>query len=298
MPDLTATPLRTLLFVPGSEPRKLKRAAEFGADAIAIDLEDAVAEDRKDAARALTREALDQLPADAVAFVRVNGLATGRTADDVAAVMCERLAGVILPKTEHADDLHELSRLLDAAEERSGRERGSVRVLALIESARGVAASVEILRDAPSRVLTALFGLADFCLDVGLDLTQDAPPLAFARGQLIVAARAAGLAPPIDGPFLDLADEAALVADSERARDSGFQGRLSIYPPQVGPVQRVFSEVSPQRVERARRVVEAFEAAEREGIGALRLDGTFIDGPVYVAAKQTLALAAAGEERA
>lgn len=297
MSDLTGTPLRTLLFVPGSEPRKLKRAAEFGADAIAIDLEDAVAEDRKDAARALTREALDALPAGTVAFVRVNGLETGRTAEDVAAVACDRLAGVILPKTERAEDLHVLSRLLDEAEQRSGRERGSIRVLALIESARGVAGCVETLRDAPPRVLTALFGLADFCLDVGLDLTQDAPPLAFARGQLIVATRAAGLAPPIDGPFLDLADEAALVADTERARDSGFQGRLSIYPPQVAPVQRVFSDVSPERVARARQVIEAFEAAEREGVGAFQLDGRFVDVPVYVAAKHTLALATAGEER-
>jgi citrate lyase subunit beta / citryl-CoA lyase len=280
--------MRALLFVPGSDERKLARVGSFGADVIVIDLEDAVADDQKAAARVTTRAAIPTYGDQQVVTVRVNGIETGRIEADIAAVVCPELAAVMVPKIEDTDTLRVVDGLLEAAEREQGIEPGSVRVIAIVETPRGVVRCDEILEQAPSRTVTATFGLGDFSVALGVDLTADAAELAYARGRVVVATSAAGMVPPIDGPFLDLEDEPGLLHDSRRARSLGFQGKVAVYPPQVEHIQRAFSELGEPEIAATRRVVEAFEEAEAAGVASIRVDGRFVDYPIYNLARRKL----------
>jgi citrate lyase subunit beta/citryl-CoA lyase len=290
--------LRSLLFVPGSDQRKLGKVGRFGADAIVIDLEDAVADDEKVGARATTREAIAPLRGSAVVVVRVNGIETGLLDDDIAETVVDGVDAIMVPKVESADTLAHVDDRLRDAEQAAGLEPGTVRVLALLETALGIARCEEILLAAPARVHTAVFGAGDFSVQLGVDLTPEATEIAYARSRLVVAARAAGLAAPIDGPWLRLEDDAGLLADSERSRGLGFQGRVTVYPPQVETVLRAYSALSGEDAERARRVIEAFEEAESRGVASLRVDGRFVDYPIYRLAKDRIARYDAWRERA
>jgi citrate lyase subunit beta/citryl-CoA lyase len=280
--------LRALLFVPGSDRRKLARVDDFGADAIVLDLEDAVADEEKTAARATTAEALGTYAAGTVVTVRVNGRQTGRMADDIASVVRPRLDAIVVPKVEDVETLAEADRVLEQAERDAGLPVGGICMFAIIETARGLVDCERILASAPERLVTAFFGLGDFSVDIGVDLAADAQELAYARSRIVVAARAAGLAKPIDGPVLELFDEDRLVSDTLRSRQLGFQGRVAVYPPQVEPVQRTYSLLPDEEVERIRTVVDAFEEAERRGVASIRVDGRFVDYPIYNRARQKL----------
>jgi citrate lyase subunit beta / citryl-CoA lyase len=286
--DWTTQVLRALLFAPGSEPRKLAKVGSFGADAIVLDLEDAVAEEEKSTARTLVRDALATYSPHTPTLVRVNGPNTGRLVDDVRSVVCGELDGILLPKVEDCESLAVVDGILAEEERARGLEVGGIRLLALIETARGVASCDEILGSAPARLVTAVFGLGDFSTDIGVDLTPEGTELLYARSRIVVAARAAGLARPVDGPYFDLADTDGLLADSIRSRRLGFQGRVTVYPPQVEPTQRAYSWLPDDEVERARTVVDAFEQAEREGLASISVDGQFIDYPVYERAREKL----------
>lgn len=282
--------MRALLFVPGSDERKLEKVGRFGADVIAIDLEDAVADEHKVAARATTRAAVAAHGADQAVLVRVNGIATGALEADIAAVTCPQLGAIMVPKVEDTEALAAADAALAAAEAREGMEVGSVRLFPLLETARGIVRCDAVLAAAPPRTLTAVFGSGDFTTELGIDFTPEATELAYPRARLVLAARAAGLARPLDGPFLDLRDEAGLVADTKRSRGLGFQGRIVVYPPQVAPAQAAYSELSEEEAERARTVVEAFEAAEAGGVASLRVEGRFVDYAVYRLARERLRL--------
>lgn len=282
--------LRTLLFAPGNHPRKLARVATFGADAIILDLEDAVAIGQKEIARDAVRAALPSY-LETVTIVRINGLATDWWAADLTAVVGPNLDAIVLPKTETPDDLQRVAAWLDDLEAQRGLAHGAIRLFPLIETAAAVARVEEIARNAPERVVTLLFGAADFTADLGIDLTGDATEILYARSRVVVAARAARLAAPIDSPYLlDLHDEAGLLADTHRSRQLGFQGRAVIYPPHVATVNQVFSSVSPEELARAQKFVEAFEAAEASGSASIQVDGKFVDYPIYRRALRTLRL--------
>jgi citrate lyase subunit beta/citryl-CoA lyase len=282
--------LRTVLFAPGNEPSKLAKVASFGADVVVLDLEDAVAIAEKDAARGLVREALAALPAETSAIVRVNGPETGRLRDDIAAVVCPELACVMVPKVERPSTLVEVDRMLEDFERVGGLEPGSIGILPLVETAAGIVRCEEIAAAATDRLITLVFGLGDFTADVDIDVGPDWTELLYARSRVVVAARAAGLAPPIDGPYLALRDFDGLEADSRRSRRLGFQGRVVVYPPQVDPVRRAYSEVTSEEHSRARRVVEAFELAEAGGSASIQVDGGFVDYPIYRRAQRKRAL--------
>lgn len=283
-------PLRSLLFAPGNHPSKLEKVGTFGSDAIVLDLEDAVADTEKAEARDAVRAALPLYTAPKAVFVRVNGAETGRLEEDVRAVVCADLDGLMVPKVERPDTLPELDGLLAELERERGLPEGHVRLLALVETAGGLVRCEEIASTAPSRLLTLVFGLGDFSVDIGVDLTDDATELLYARSRVVVAARAARLRPPLDGPYLDLHNVAGLIADTMRSRQLGFQGRVVVYPPQVEHVQRTYSELPEEEAERAQRVIEAFEAAEAAGSASIQVDGRFVDYPIYARAKEKLRL--------
>jgi citrate lyase subunit beta/citryl-CoA lyase len=286
--------LRSLLFAPGNHPRRLEKVGSFGSDAIVLDLEDAVADAEKAQARDLVRDALPTYGEPTVVVVRVNGEATGRMEDDLRAVVRPGLDCVMVPKVERVETLARVDAALGELEGQRGLQPGSVRLLPIVESARALVGCEEIAASAPARVLALVFGLADFSVDIGVDVTSGGDELLYARSRVVVASRAAGLPQPLDGPFLDLQDADGLAADCARSRRLGFQGRVVIYPGHVETVQRVFSELPEEEAERCRRVVEAFEEAERAGLASIQVDGRFVDYPLYHRARHKLRLYEAG----
>lgn len=282
--------LRSLLFAPANEPRKIRKLSGSGADAVVLDLEDAVARDQKAAARSLARAALREI-AGPLRCVRVNAFETGLTTGDVAAVVCAELDVIVLPKTEAAVDLRRLDGLLDAAEAAAGLARGTVRLIPLIETCEGVAAGAGIAR-ASSRTLALAFGSGDLGRDLALPTIRGdlSAALAYGRGKIVYDARAAGLPPPLDGPYLNVRDQAGLEVDCLAAAALGHGGKVCIHPDQVAVANRVFAPASDE-VAFARKVIAAFTAAEASGSAAIALDGVFIDYPILIKAQSIIDLA-------
>lgn len=282
--------MRSLLFCPANEPRKVARLSDSGADAVVLDLEDAVADSQKAAARLSAREALPTLKGG-LRCVRVNAFETGLTAGDVAAVVCPDLDAIVLPKAETLQDMRRLDRLIAKAEERNAVAHGSVRVIAIVETCAGIAEAAAIAASG-RRLLTLVFGSGDLGADLGLptvrgDLTA---ALAYGRAKIVYDARAAGLPAPLDGPFLRVRDQVALEADCVVSRSLGHRGRICIHPDQVAVVNRMFGP-DPDEVLFARRVIDAFAEAERAGSASITVDGVFVDYPIVYKAERIVALA-------
>ena len=284
--------LRSVLFCPANEPRKVARLSGSGADAVVLDLEDAVADREKVAARRSAREALPTL-SNALRCVRVNAFETGLTAGDVAAVVCPELDAIVLPKAETRQDIRRLERLIAKAEAEHGTAPGSIGIIAIVETCAGIAAAAEIAASGP-RLQTLAFGSGDLGTDLGLptvrgDLTA---ALAYGRAKIVYDARAAGLPAPLDGPFLKVRDQAALESDCLVSRSLGHRGRICIHPDQVPVVNRIFGP-DPDEVVFARKVIDAFAEAERAGSAAIAVDGVFVDYPIVYKAERIVALAEA-----
>ena len=286
-------PLRTALFVPATRPDRVDKALGVGADVVVIDLEDAVAQTLKGEAREAARKKVVEHAARRL-MVRVNALGSGHNRNDLQSIVVASLASIMLPKVESSEHIREIHERLLGCERHAGLQPGSLGVVALIESARGVQNIFRIMSTAlePARACLAAFGAADFSLDMGIDVSRDGAELHYPRSRIAVACRAAGLEPPLDTPFMiDLKDLDGLKADARRAKQLGFQGKLCIHPNQVGPCNEIFAPTA-EEVQYARRVVEAFEKSEAEGIGALQLDGKFIDTPVVERSRRIIRLGA------
>ncbi len=287
---MTPSALRSFLFAPGNEPRKVSKVATFGADAVILDLEDAVPEAEKVRTRSLVRSVLKELRGPVVC-VRVNALSTGLTAGDVDGVVADGLDAIVLPKTESAEDVTAVDRMIAAAEERAGLAAGTVAMLPLVETARGVLAAASIAA-ASGRVLTVAFGSGDFTRDLELPSIRwslEGTEIAWARAKLVVDARAAGRPRPIDGPYIAVRDAQGFEQDCLTARRLGFQGKICIHPSQVATVNRVFAP-HPDEVRFCRKVIEAFKAAETRGSASITVDGIFVDYPIVEKAERIVTL--------
>lgn len=267
-----AAPARSYLFVPGNRPERVPKARAAGADAVIVDLEDAVAPDAKAAAREAVGGLLDPR---APVLIRINGPKTPWFRDDLALCARPGVAGIVLPKAESADDVRGVA-------EAAG---GEIAILPLIETARGIRDAEAIAR--AGCVERLLFGALDLQLDLGI--SGEGEELHYFRSALVLASRLAGIAPPVDGVTTALDDPAVLRADALRARRFGFGGKLCIHPKQVAIVNECFAP-SADEVAWARRVLEAARAASHD---AVALDGKMIDRPVI--AKAEAILRAAGE---
>ncbi len=288
-------PLRSLLFTPGNKPKMMEKAPTYGADGIILDLEDSVPLSEKEEARPMVREALEKLKGHNV-FARVNGMGTGLTEGDLEAVISEPLSGVILPKAESAEAVRELDGLMAGLEQERGLERGRVELIPFIESVRGVHWVYEILT-AVERVGSVAFGSAedgDLVADLGCIWGPEGTSLLYARSKVVLEARVAGIDYPLDGVYLNLADDEGLVRETRLARSLGYTGKTVIHPKQVGPVNQIFTPAK-EEVEYFREVIEAFEKAEAEGSAAISLKGRMIDYAIVARARRVLALAEAIE---
>jgi citrate lyase subunit beta/citryl-CoA lyase len=292
----SASRLRSLLFTPGDQREKIAKVRRYGADAVVLDLEDAVAVARKSQARSDVCEALGGFPADMDVMVRVNGADSGRLEADLEAVGAAGARAVIVPKVEDADTVRAVDALLAGVERGAPSGGAPVGLVLSIETAQGLLAAREIAGAAPARTLTLLFGSADFRLDLGLTPLEDEQEVLHARSSIVVAARATGLRPPVDGPYLELDDEAGLADSSRRARALGFGGRVVLHPRQLAAVHGAFGPDGAASDATARRIVAEFEAAERQGDAAIKVAGRFVDYPVYEQARRQLARAASHEQ--
>ncbi len=285
------TVLRSLLFAPASHARHVQKALSGPADGAIIDLEDAVAVAEKPAARAQVRAAIEahRSPRGPRVYVRINGLTTPFAYEDLCAVVGSGLDGVILPKTESAAQIATADWLLDQLERMAGLEAGSIELMPIVETAVGLTRLREIAT-ASRRVRRLNFGAGDFSLDTNMTWVVAHEGLLWARVQMVVESRAAGLEPPIDTVYADLDDAEGLAREAAQAQTLGYQGKACIHPRQVEVVNAVFTP-SASEVASARAVVDAFERAETSGVAAIQVDGRFIDYPVAARARRTLEIA-------
>lgn len=272
-------PIRSYLYVPGSEPHKIEKALAGDADAVVLDLEDAVAPSHKKKARDTVAEVLESEPTKPV-FVRINSPDSDLGHADIEAVCHPRLAGIRLPKTESAESVRYVAQKLEALECDAG-------IQCLIESALGLELSFEIAR-AHARVVGISLGEADLRADLAVG--SDAG-LLYARSRIVAAARAAGLPAPVQSVYTDARDLEGLRRSSNEGKGLGFMGRSAIHPQQVPIINEVFTPTE-EEVAAAAELLDRMEEAIEAGQGAFLLEnGRFVDEAIVKSARLTLALA-------
>lgn len=276
--------LRSWLFAPANKPSIVAKAQDGEADAIIIDLEDAVPIAEKVNARQGLAGMIDGT--HRALFIRTNALSTPYAFDDVAAIAGLPVKGIMLPKAESACDIQIACWLLTQFEAKNGKAVGHYEIIPLIETASGVA-TVQALAAVSPRVRRLAFGAGDYTLDLSIAWSRDETELLPARSAIVLASRIAGLEPPLDAAWVDIADSAGMDSSAGRARDHGFQGKLCIHPHQVRSVNRAY-EPTPEEITRARLVVQAFDKAEASGDAAVQIEGKMVDYPIALAARRVL----------
>lgn len=290
MPQRELAVIRSFMFTPANHPRRVEKVFQIGADAVILDLEDAVAVAEKVGARDDVVAAFSGSQRDCLHYVRINSVETEFWRDDIQATVGSWLDGIVVPKVESAVALLEVERAIAEAEDKAGLEAGCLDILPIIETAKGVEAAAEIAT-AGSRIRRFAFGGGDYTLDLDYEWSADEDVLAYARARLSHASRLGGLLPPIDTVVLQINDDARFTASAQRGRKFGFGGKLCIHPSQVPLTNAIFSP-SAEEIAHATAVVAAFEAAEASGSASIQLDGYFIDYPIVYKSQRILALAA------
>ncbi|MBI3942056.1 MAG: CoA ester lyase [Chloroflexi bacterium] len=279
---------RALLFMPGDSRSKIEKGIGLGVDGLIMDLEDGVAVNRKTEARRVILEALTTLDfGRSERLVRINA---GFMAEaDLAAILPGHPDGLVLPKVESAQWVTEIHRMLTQAEESAGWASGSVRLLAIVETAAGILNLKEIAT-AP-RLDALIFGAEDLAGDIGAIRTPEGWEVFYARSAVVLTAAAFGLQ-AIDTVYTDLADIEGLEADARRAAGLGYAGKLAIHPRQIEPINRVFTPTQ-TAIDAAQRLIEAFDTYQAQGTGVFAWEGRMVDMPMMRAAELLLAKARA-----
>ncbi len=283
---------RSLLFVPATTPERIPKALASGADAVIVDLEDAVSVDRKSEAREAVARFLNDGVNDSVKdnmpplLVRINAPGSSWLDEDVDAVVLPGLAGIVLPKAQKGSEVLDVAKKVTAAAKK--RRREAPVLVPTIESALGLIHAFEIASASPLCMALALGG-EDFARDIGAVRTPGGEELAIARMQVVVAARAAGVI-PVDTVFTDFRNQDGLAQEAKQARKIGFAGKLAIHPSQIKVLNQAFTP-EPQEIEEARRIVSAFELALSKGEAVVSLDGKMLDPAVVDQARRIVELA-------
>ena len=280
---------RSFLFAPGNHARRVEKALGLDADAVILDLEDAVAIAEKPATRAVVVQALQERERTGLGYVRVNAFDTPFCYGDIVGVVHPGVDGIVLPKLESVSQLQAVEWLIANLEAERGLAIGGIDVIPIIETGKGISAIADICA-ADSRVRRVAFGAGDYTLDMNMRWTRDERELDHARATVALASRSAGIEPPIDTVWIHLGEVEAMTRSAGLAKDFGFQGKMCIHPEQVGPTNSVFTP-SAEEIALAQRYVEAFDEAEAAGLASIQVDGYFIDYPIVDKARRTLALA-------
>jgi citrate lyase beta subunit len=282
---------RAVLYMPGDDERKIRKAATLGADCVCLDMEDGVALSRKDEARALIPAMLAQLDfGRAERLVRINPFGTGMEADDIRAALAVRPDGVVIPKVETGDAIRWASSEIATAERKHGWPAGEIALIVMVETALGIVNLREIASSDP-RLQGLIFGAEDLAGDIGAVRTPEAWEVFYARSAVVTHAAAFGLQ-AIDMVYIDYKDTEGLVRESAEGARMGYTGKQVIHPNQIAPVQGAFTP-DDAAVMHAQRVMNAMTENQAAGKGAFSLDGKMIDMPLVKAAERVLARAKA-----
>jgi citrate lyase subunit beta / citryl-CoA lyase len=277
---------RSRLYLPGNTPKFMLNAGIHKPDGIILDLEDSVAPAKKQEARLLVRNALRQVNFyGAERMVRINQLPEGL--DDLDSVVPHHVNVILIPKCETGDQIKRVEEKIAAISQEKSCD-ASVYLMPIIESASGVVNAYQIA-SASEQVVALAIGLEDYTADLGTQRTREGCETLFARSQLVNAARAAGIQ-PIDSVFSDTSDMDALRQTVRESKALGFDGMGCIHPRQISVIHETFAPTS-EEIERAQRIVQAFQEAEAQGLGAVSLGSKMIDPPVVKRAQRTIDLA-------
>ena len=277
--------LRSLLFVPGNQPKMLEKALGVLPDAFVPDMEDSVPWDEKATARQVTAAFLPRFaPAGPLVIPRINSLDTGLLEEDLTAVVGPHIYGVSVGKIETAQDIAHISEIIARLEEKAGVPVGQTRLVPWIETAKAIVHCYDIL--AMPRMVGAAFGAEDLTHDMGIERTEDDSEVAVARSITCLAARAAEVL-ALDTPYFLFRNPEGLRQNALASKKIGFKGKFAIHPAQIDIINEVFSP-SAAEIDYAQRVVAAFDEAARAGRGSTSLDGKVIDVPVVRRARALL----------
>jgi citrate lyase subunit beta-like protein len=282
---------RALLYMPGDDRRKIEKAVTLGVDCICMDLEDGVAANRKQEARAVIAQAMRELDfGDSERCIRINSIGSGWEEEDLSAALASGPDTIVVPKVETPEQVKWVSDRIRIYEQHAGLPVGKIRMLIGVETATGILNLKEIA-SADSRLEAIIFGAEDFAASIGATRTPEATEVLYARSAVLVACAANALQ-AIDMVYIDFRDIEGLRREAEAGARLGFSGKQTIHPNQIAPVQEAFTP-GESAIAHALRIVETFEANLAQGKGAYALDGIMVDMPLFKAAQNVLARARA-----
>jgi citrate lyase beta subunit len=278
---------RALLYMPGDNWKMITKSITLGVDSICMDMEDGAAVNKKAEARATIAKALQELDfGKSEKLARINSVGSGLEGEDIEAVLPYHPDGIVIPKVESFGHVEWASKIIEAAELKYGWPINSIGILAGVETAKGILNLKEIAAHPRLASRAIIFGGEDFAASIGATRTKDAIELLYAR-QAVVVACAANDLQAIDIVAIDYKDLEALRIESEFGARLGFVGKQIIHPAQVEPVQTAFTP-NAEAIANAKRIVETFDASQKEGRGAYSLDGKMIDMPLLKNAQKVL----------
>ncbi|WP_432666230.1 citrate (pro-3S)-lyase subunit beta [Wukongibacter baidiensis] len=280
---------RTMMYVPGNNPSMLSDAHIYGADSLMFDLEDSISLAEKDAARLLVYNAVKTVDYDDMEIVvRINGLDTPFGKSDIEAMVRAGVNVIRLPKTETAEDVKEVERIIEEVEKKIGRTVGSTKMMGAIESPLGVINAVEIATASP-RMIGIAIGAEDYVTNMKTKRSPEGVELLFARSQIVIAARVAGIY-ALDTVYSDVNNEEEFRREVELIKQLGFDGKSIINPRQIAPVHEIYAPTE-KEIDHALRVVKAIEEANEKGLGVISVNGKMVDKPIVERAERILELA-------
>ena len=271
---------RSILFVPGNRPSWIDKAPQYGADALILDLEDAVPIEEKAEARTIVREGIERLHKRGVpVVVRVNGLNTGLTGEDIEAVVTAGVVAIAIPKLERKEEVLKVDAWIELFEQKAGLVKRTVEIVAIPETARGIMNTYELATACP-RVGNVAGGIAarsgDITKAIGYKWTRPSFETLYMASHMLLAARAAGIEYPLNTGSLEVGDIDLVRAQLQRAREVGFRGALAIHPPAIPIANEIFAP-SQEEIEWNKGVMRAMAEAEQAGRAAVTYDGMMID---------------------
>lgn len=276
---------RTRLYIPGNNPAMIQNASIYGADSLIFDLEDSIPISEKDAARYLVRNAIKVLDFENCEItVRINGIKTEYFIKDLEEIVPTQPDGILIPKTEALEDLELVIKEIKRIEKEHNLPGNKIKLMPIIESALGVL-NIEQIAKGPQVVAIGLGG-EDLFADIGAKRTKENITLDYIKSKIILAC-AANKIQAIDTIFTNINDPDGLYHETLKALEMGFQGKSVIHPSQIEPVHEAFTP-SDEEIEKAERIIKAYNESIKQKLGAISIDGRMIDLPIVIQAEKIL----------
>lgn len=280
---------RTMMYVSGNNPANVMDAHLYGSDSIMFDLEDSISIKEKDAARFLVYHALKTVDyGNTETVVRINSLDSPYGRPDLEAMVRAQVDVIRLPKTDTVEDVLEVERIITEIEEKIGLEVGTTKMMAAIEGPLGIINAYDIAKSS-KRLIGVAIGGYDFVTGLKTTRSAEGSEMLVARGQLVLAARAAGI-DVIDSVFADIYNDEGFIAETKLIKQLGFDGKSVVHPRQIDLTHKIY-EPTEKEIRHAIRVVDAVEDAEKRGVGVVVVDGNMVDGPIIDQAYRVIQLA-------